>query len=114
MLRCLHPYAGENASFHAGVRTPTTGLTVLIFFSLDEDAGPCTTQLCFGAAQLCSFCCHVGEMGQSVQPGMSAEVGLGHTPAAPVMEELCSHRDPGTIGPSAPLEVPATTVCAEM
>lgn len=71
-------------------------------------------QLCFRAVQLCSFCCHVGEMGQSVQPGMSVEVGLGHAPAAPVMEEPCSHRDPGTIGPSAPLEVPATTVCAEM
>lgn len=85
-----------------------------LFFFLDGDAGPCTVQLCFGAAQLCLFRCHVGEMGQSMQPGTSAGAGLGHAPAAPVMEEPCSHHDHGTKGPSAPPEVPAIMVCAEM
>lgn len=107
---CQPPCRGMN-SHH---RADWFFFGVVFFFPLDEEAGPRTMQLCFGAAQLCSFCCHVGEMGQSVQPGTSVEVGLGHAPAAPVMEEPCSHRDPGTIGPSAPLEVPATTVCAEM
>lgn len=54
-------------------------------------------------------------MGQSVQPGISAEVSLreGHTPTAPEMEEFCSHPDPGTKSPSTPLEVSAT-FCAEV
>lgn len=63
---------------------------------------------------LSSFCCHEGEMGQSVQPGMLAGAGQGHTLAAPVMQEPSSHRDPGTKGPTALLEVPATTAYAEI
>lgn len=85
----------------------------LVFF-LDGYGSLCTVQLCFGAARLCSFHCHVGEMGRSLQPGMLAGAGLGHAPAAPVMEEPSSHCDPGTKGPSAPPEVPAIMVCTEM
>lgn len=83
---CVAFNAGENSSLHAGVQTPTTGLPGC-FFPLDGDAGLWTMQLCFGAAQLCSFCCHVGEMGQPVQHGMLAGAGSGHSPATPVMEE---------------------------
>lgn len=66
--------------------------------------------LCCGAAWLSLFCCHTGEVGQSMQPGMFPGAGLCHSPAVPLMEKPYSHCDPGTKGPSALLEVPATTV----